>query len=52
MFLSVIQCASRGTVYCNYFHVLNGVKRGGVLSLVLFAVYIDDLLHCLARSGV
>ncbi len=32
--------------------VLNGVKQGGVLSPVLFAVYIDGLLNQLSKSGV
>ena len=34
------------------FVALNGVKQGGVLSPVLFCVYIDELLLKLARSGV
>ena len=34
------------------FSVLNGVKQGGVLSPVLFAVYIDGLLNRLSKSGV
>ncbi len=34
------------------FSVLNGVKQGGVLSPVLFAVYIDGLLKWLSKSGV
>ncbi len=32
------------------FSVLNGVKQGGVLSPVLFAVYIDGLLKWLSKK--
>ena len=34
------------------FSVSNGVKQGGVLSTILFAVYVDGLLHILEKSGV
>ena len=34
------------------FHVSNGVRQGGVLSPVLFSVYLDGLLQKLADSGV
>ena len=36
----------------NYFIAANGVKQGGVLSPVLFCVYIDDLLYSLKKAGV
>ena len=35
-----------------YFRVKNGVKQGGVISPILFNVYIDRLLFCLQRSGL
>ena len=34
------------------FHVSNGVRQGGVLSPMLFAVYVDSLLEMLEASGV
>ena len=34
------------------FKVCNGVKQGGVLSPILFAVYVDSLLARLEQSGV
>ena len=30
--------------FSNWFHTTNGVRQGGVLSPILFTVYIDDLL--------
>ena len=34
-----------------YFSTTNGVKQGGVLSPILFSVYIDELLTRLKHSG-
>ena len=39
-------------VFSDYFRVLNGVKQGGVLSPVLFCVYINELLLKLSAAGV
>ena len=37
--------------YSDWFEINNGVKQGGVLSSVLFCVYIDDLLIALKSGG-
>jgi len=34
------------------FNAVNGIKQGGVLSPVLFCIYIDGLLTKLSESGV
>ncbi len=34
------------------FSVTNGVKQGGLISAILFCVYMDDLLKELANSGL
>ena len=41
-----------GSVMPESFTVMNGVKQGGVLSPVLFAVYTDGLLLRLQESGI
>ena len=35
----------------SFFTTSNGVKQGGVLSPILFSVYIDEMLNRLSRSG-
>ena len=40
-----------GSVMSKSFTVMNGVKQGGVLSPVLFAVYTDGLLLRLQKRG-
>ena len=47
---SIVRVAWCG-IASDYFLVGNGVKQGGVLSPILFWVYIDDLLLLLAKSG-
>jgi len=36
-------------VTSDYFNALNGVKQGGVISTILFCIYIDDLLVSLSQ---
>ena len=39
-------------IVSDYFLAGNGVKQGGVLSPVLFCLYIDGLLMALSKAGV
>ncbi len=41
-----------GNETSSQFNVLNGIKQGGVLSPILFAVYMDGLLDRHAETGV
>ncbi len=38
--------------HSQYFNVSNGVKQGGVISPILFCIYMDGLLNELANNGV
>ena len=33
------------------FKVLSGVRQGGILSLILFNMYVDDLIEALKANG-
>ena len=41
-----------GDTYSSEFHVSNGVKQGGVISPILFCVYMDNLISELKSSDV
>ncbi len=40
------------TTDSSYFNVTNGVKHGGVISPILFCIYMDGLLNELSKSNV
>ena len=44
--------ASWSSYYTDYFTVSNEVKRGGVLSAILFTLYLDKLLIRLQNSNI
>jgi hypothetical protein len=41
-----------GATYSHVFAVASGVRQGGVLSSKIFAIYMDDLIVLLKKSGV
>ena len=45
-------CVSWESYKSRYFDVANGVKQGGVISPILFIIYIDELLLLLEKSGI
>ena len=44
--------ASWSSYYTDYFTMSNGVKQGGVLSAILFTLYLDKLLIRLKNSNI
>ena len=44
-------CVSLDNIKTSYFSMSNGVKQGGVISSIIFSLYIDPLLE-LKRSGI
>ena len=45
-------CRKWGNETSSCFTISNGVRQGGILSPVLFSIYMDDLAVLLSRSGI
>ena len=45
-------CIKCGTQTSSFFTISNGVRQGGILSSVLFSIYMDDLSVLLSQSGI
>ena len=45
-------CVRWGRIYSTSFLVSNGVRQGGIMSPILFNVYMDDLSNILNKSGL
>ena len=45
-------CMKWGNETSSYFTISNGVRQGGILSPVLFSIYMDNLSVLLSRSGI
>ena len=52
MYVDQFMCVKWNSAISERFDISNGVKQGGVLSPVLFCVYIDGLLCKLKQSGL
>ena len=45
-------CTTWNGVLSEFFYTQNGVKQGGILSPILFCVYVDELLNRVNGSGI
>ena len=50
LYTNQVMCVKWNGGRSRWFHVVNGVKQGGVLSPTLFCVYLDGLLNTLCSS--
>jgi len=47
-----VTCVRWGNVLSRYVQLSAGIRQGGIMSLILFAVYINDVLVKLQKSGL
>ena len=47
-----VTCVRWGACYSHFFSLLAGVRQGGVLSPILFAIFIDSLVDKVRSTGV
>ena len=48
-----LQCRVRWDGFCgDWFPISAGVRQGGILSPILYNIYVDDLIHMLQKAGV
>mgnify|MGYP006388191179 FL=1 len=52
MYMSHATRVSWNGIISNRISVRNGVKQGGIISPVLFCIYIDGLLNVLAKEKI
>jgi len=52
MYVSHVTCVDWIRFRSSVFSVFNGVKQGGIISPILFCIYIDDLMRGLANLVV
>jgi Reverse transcriptase (RNA-dependent DNA polymerase) len=46
-----ITCVKWGDVFSSFYKLACGVRQGGVLSAYLFAIYVNDIIDVVQRSG-
>jgi len=51
-FAKCFVCVRWGSEYSCWFKILAGVRQGGILSPILFSVYMDPLIMQLRRHGL